>query len=151
MTDKERLNYRSRKNKSERNWVFSIWSRRKLEEEVCYIHKKVGWVAVLFITFEIKRKQNIIDYFNLFQHQYGKNIIDYFNQYGKKCGPKLLRPNLLILVIVVQLLSHIWLFATPWDSPGKNTGVGCHFLLQGIFLTQGSNPHLLHCRWILYF
>ena len=27
-------------------------------------------------------------------------------------------------------------------SPGKNTGVGCHFLLQGIFLTQGSNPHL---------
>ena len=32
----------------------------------------------------------------------------------------------------------------PWDSPGKNTGVGCHFLLQGIFLTQGSNPSLLH-------
>ena len=32
----------------------------------------------------------------------------------------------------------------PWDSPGKNTGVGCHVLLQGIFLTQGSNPHLLH-------
>ena len=27
----------------------------------------------------------------------------------------------------------------PWESPGKNTGVGCHFLLQGIFLTQGSN------------
>ena len=31
-----------------------------------------------------------------------------------------------------------------WDSPGKNTGVGCHLLLQGIFLTQGSNPQLLH-------
>ena len=31
----------------------------------------------------------------------------------------------------------------PWDSPGKNTGVGCHFLLQGILLTQGSNPRLL--------
>ena len=31
----------------------------------------------------------------------------------------------------------------PWNFPGKNTGVGCHFLLQGIFLTQGSNPHLL--------
>ena len=38
----------------------------------------------------------------------------------------------------------------PWDSPGKNTGVGCHFLLQGIFSTQGSNLGLLHCRWILY-
>ena len=41
----------------------------------------------------------------------------------------------------------------PWNFPGENTGVGCHFLLQGIFLTQGLNPHLLcllHCRWILY-
>ena len=33
---------------------------------------------------------------------------------------------------------------------GKNTGVGCHFLLQGIFLTQGSNLGLLHCRQTLY-
>ena len=32
----------------------------------------------------------------------------------------------------------------PWDSPGKNTGVRCHALLQGLFLTQGLNPHLLH-------
>ena len=31
----------------------------------------------------------------------------------------------------------------PWDFPGKNTGVGCHFLLQGVFPMQGSNPHLL--------
>ena len=38
----------------------------------------------------------------------------------------------------------------PWTLPGKNTGVGCHFLLQGIFLIQRSNPHLLHCRWILH-
>ena len=34
--------------------------------------------------------------------------------------------------------------------PGKNTGVGCHVLPQGIFPTQGSNPGLPHCRWILY-
>ena len=32
----------------------------------------------------------------------------------------------------------------PWDSPGKNTGVGCHFLLQGVFLTQGLTLCLLH-------
>ena len=38
----------------------------------------------------------------------------------------------------------------PWASPGKNTGVGCHSFLQGIFPTQGSSPGLLHCRWILY-
>ena len=36
------------------------------------------------------------------------------------------------------------------DSPGKNTGVGCHALLQGIFPTQGSSPGLSHWRWILY-
>ena len=38
----------------------------------------------------------------------------------------------------------------PWGSPGKNTGVGCRFLFQGIFPTQGSNLHLLLGRWILY-
>ena len=37
----------------------------------------------------------------------------------------------------------------PWDSPGKNTGVGCLCLLQGIFPTQGSNPGL-HCSQILH-
>ena len=39
---------------------------------------------------------------------------------------------------------------SPWNSPGQNTGVGSLFLLQGIFPTQGSNPGLPHCRWILY-
>ena len=39
---------------------------------------------------------------------------------------------------------------SPWNSPGQNTGVGGVSLLQGIFPTQGLNPGLLHCRWILY-
>ena len=39
----------------------------------------------------------------------------------------------------------------PQDSPGKNTGVGSHSLLQEIFPTQGSNPGLRHCKQILYF
>ena len=38
----------------------------------------------------------------------------------------------------------------PWDLPGKSTGVGCHFLLQRIFPTQGSNLGLQHCRQMLY-
>ena len=38
----------------------------------------------------------------------------------------------------------------PWEYLGKNTGVGCHFLLHGIFPTQESNQNLLHCRQILY-
>ena len=57
-------------------------------------------------------------------------------------------------VLVAQC---VWLLATPWtgllcpwNSPGKNTGVGSHSLLQGIFPTQRLNPGLLHCRQILY-
>ena len=38
----------------------------------------------------------------------------------------------------------------PWNFPGQNTGVGCCFFLQGIFLTQGSYPGLWHCRQMLY-
>ena len=47
----------------------------------------------------------------------------------------------------VQLFVTLWTVPArllcPWDSPGKKIGVGCHALLQGIFLTQGSNPSLL--------
>ena len=63
-------------------------------------------------------------------------------------------PHILLLVCdvpacVVNHFSRVWLFSTPglqparllypWDFPGKNTGVGCHALLQWIFPTQGSN------------
>ena len=52
----------------------------------------------------------------------------------------------------VRLFVTLWTVATrllcPWDSPGKNTGAGCHGLLQGIFPTQRLNPGLLHLvRW----
>ena len=50
------------------------------------------------------------------------------------CVPTLLRPH---------GLQPTRLFC-PWNFPGKDTGVSCHFILQGIFPTQGSNPHLLH-------
>ena len=50
------------------------------------------------------------------------------------------------------LCDHMDRLLCPLDFSGKNTGVGCHFLLQGIFLTQGLNLHLpclLHCKQIL--
>ena len=63
--------------------------------------------------------------------------------------------TIFILLLVCQSVSLVQLFANlvsanllcPWDSPGKNTGVGCHSLLQGIFLTQGSNLCLLHLMY----
>ena len=64
------------------------------------------------------------------------------------------RPLGLVVSVVVWSLSRVQLFfhpmdcsppgsSNPWDFPGKNTGVVCHFLLQGIFPTQGWNPCVL--------
>ena len=65
---------------------------------------------------------------------------------------------------MLSCFSCVWFFATPWtvalqaplsmDFPGKNTGLSCLFLLQGILPTLGSNPcllRLLHCRQIFFF
>ena len=67
-------------------------------------------------------------------------------------GPRDLCACVLSCFSCLQLFVTLWTVAHQaplWDSPGKNTGVGCHALLQGIFLTQGSNPGLLHCMLIL--
>ena len=69
-----------------------------------------------------------------------------------------LNSGLLVLCLVAQLCPTLCdtMGCSPpgssvhRDSPGKNTGVGCHALLQGIFPTQGSNPGLSRCRQILY-
>ena len=53
-------------------------------------------------------------------------------------------------VLYRYMLPFINTFVLPWNSPGKNSEVGCHSLHQGIFPTQGQNPSLLHCRQILY-
>ena len=68
--------------------------------------------------------------------------------------------HLRVFCVCAYSLSHIWLCdlldcslpgsSVHGDSPGKNTAVGCHTLLQGIFPTQGSNPGFPHCRQILY-
>ena len=77
------------------------------------------------------------------------------DKHMKRCST-----SLVIIVNRVKLLSRVRLFATPWtvayqgprpwDFPGSSPGVDCHFLLQGIFPTQGSNPGLPHCKQILY-
>ena len=65
-------------------------------------------------------------------------------------SPALLIPVCLAECWCVWMLSQV---LCPWDFPGKNTGVGCHSLLQGIFLTQGLNQvSCVSCTggWILY-
>ena len=71
-------------------------------------------------------------------------------------GENLKNPENLVLVIQsCPLFVTQWTVAcqaplSSWDSQGKNTGVGCHCFLQGIFPTLRSNLNSLHCRWILY-
>ena len=71
----------------------------------------------------------------------------YFLLFKPACGI-LPRRVCMYLLQFCRTLRRYGLYCTrllcPWASPGKSTGVCCHFLLQGIFLTQGSNLHLLH-------
>ena len=76
----------------------------------------------------------------------------------KNTSQPLLTSKCCVLYLVAQLCLTLWDCmdcrspgsSVHGDSSGKNTGVGCHFLLQGIFPTQGSNPGFLHCRQTLY-
>ena len=63
--------------------------------------------------------------------------------------PKLLSERSESLSVMSDSLQPCGLYS-PWNSPGQNTGVSSLSLLQGIFPTQGLNPGLPHCRWILY-
>ena len=81
--------------------------------------------------------------------------LPYFKLYYKATVIKIV---LAVLCLVAQLCPTLCSLvncsqpgsSVHGDSTGKNTGVGCHALLQGIFLTQGLNPGLPHCRRILY-
>ena len=59
-------------------------------------------------------------------------------------------PKFFVCVLRHSVVSNCLWLGTAARQAGKNTGAGCHALLWGIFPTQGSNPGLLHCRWILY-
>ena len=80
-------------------------------------------------------------------------MIYLYQVHSKKWARFIHRVCILYCIMLLFVLSPVWLFVTwteptrllyPWDSPGKNSGVVCHALLQGIFSTQGLNPHLLH-------
>ena len=92
-----------------------------------------------------------------------QNIASIYNQYKNYCYFSFLSTKALkcvcVCVCVCWVVSDsLWphelqptRLLCPWDFPGKNTGVGCHFLLQAIFLTWGSNPHLLLLKYCVYF
>ena len=115
------------------------------------------WVGCLFVALESMKREDL-DRKKILIRLYWKSFqvlkfsfewlerIAYFHDERKSknvshsVASNSLRPHRLKLAT----------FLCPWNSPGKNTGVGCHSLLQGIFPTQGLNPGLLYHRLILY-
>ena len=89
---------------------------------------------------------------------WGLRTTDIVTVFNLEVGSRIASPNIIkhmdwsesksYSVVFDSLWSHG--LYSPWSSPGQNTGVGSHSLLQGIFPTQGSNTGLPHWRWILH-
>ena len=107
-------------------------------------HVKLSWPTRDQTLTPFSRRQSL-SHWTPGKLLYGFKIFIFFNQkVWKKAGSYY---PLLLLFSLIQLFATPWTVACQgplsWNSPGKNTGVGCHCLLQGIFMTQGSNPCLL--------
>ena len=94
-----------------------------------------------------QRHSNCVQWGALADIQEGKEQCWKINKITIKCSIQFSR-SVMSDSLWPHGLQHARLLC-PWDSLGKNTGVGCHFLLQGVFLTQGLNPAFLHYRQIL--
>ena len=112
--------------------------------QILFLFKKLRWLAPSWPTLKKDKTEQV------FPLKESSNV--------ELCGGS---PEALSLSLCeCWSLSHVRPFAMPWmisarllcpwDSPGENTGVGRHSLLQEIFLTQGWNPGLPYCRHILY-
>ena len=122
--------------------------------------KKEFLVVTVAFTVQLSLGESFIST-NIFSGFLYKHLMNLYLYYFCTNSYKNIRSISHILVFL-----HVCLFAvvvsnslqpyellSPWDAPGKNTGMSCHVFLLGIFLTQGLNSHLLHflnCRWIFY-
>jgi len=88
----------------------------------------------------------------IFPKYFRKYINNVYNKESLEINNRKIKNINTVKVLVAQLCLTLCdpRLLCPQDFPSKNTGVGCHFLVQGIFLNQGSNPGLLHGRLILY-
>ena len=116
---------------------------------LCLFH----FLLLLMQIFTLSRPHSLHSHFCTFAHANGSQSRWQQSGWGKRlCVPQLCAS----MLSCTQLSATLQTAACQvplWDFLGKNNGVGCHALLQGIFLTRGSNPHLLwllHCRQILY-
>ena len=125
-------------------YLLELMSWAKLQNIILIYKNSVVFLYTLNKQF--KMKQKTVSY--IIPSQRIKHLWINLTKEVKICTVKV---KVLVTQSCLTLCKPLWpgkLFC-PWSSPGKNTGVGCHFLLQGIFPTQKLNPGLMHCRQTL--
>ena len=129
-----------------------FWDPMDCSPPGCSVHKisqarRLEWVAISFS----RESSQMRDQTHVFC--IGSWILSHWvTGEASICMRSLGNPDRLTLEFILCLVAQscLTLLLCPWNSPGRNTGVGCHALFHGIFPTQGSNPGIPHCRWILY-
>ena len=104
-----------------------------------------------FLAF-LNAKQNTDSFTYLIQLTSLEHLLSILGRHSSRCSAsksdKILVP---VKSKSCSVMSYsLPLHGSPWNSPGQNTGVDSFSLPQGIFPTQGSNPGLPYCRWILH-
>ena len=144
-------------------WRFSF-SISPSNEQPRLVSFRMDWLALLAVQETLKSllqhhssKASVLRHSAFFTVQLSQLASSYSNysiqftrdyKYNYKLGGGLVAKSCPTLCDPMDCSLHRLLYL--WDFPGKNAGVGCHFLLQGTILNQGLNLRLLYCRWILY-
>ena len=108
-----------------------------------YLRLLIFLLAILILACASSSPPLLIMYSACKLNKQGNNIQPW-------CTPFLIWNQSVVPCPVLTVASDLLFQISTWNSPGKKTGVSCHFHLQGIFPTQGSNPGLLNFRQILY-
>ena len=133
-----------------KNWTFELWCWRRLLR-VPWTERRSNQSNLKEINSEYLLEELMLKLkLQYFGHLDGKNwLIGKDSDAGKSESQSEVTQSCLTLCDPTD-----WLWPTrllhPWDFAGKNTGVGCYFLLQESFPTQGLNPGLPHCRQTVY-
>ena len=141
------------------NWT-CVAKCQKTKRHILRISTKSCYCFLLMIPNGQRTPENQCDNY---KQLYFKKWVEHMNKHFIEKEIKI-DNKLLLLFLISNWWSNYYVVSDSWDPmdhslpgssvhgifPGKNTQVGWNFLFQGILPTQGSNPSLLHCRWILY-
>ena len=133
------------------------WGYQKLEREPCGAGNSLGENCAPRPELHVKPPDQVFWGYSQKLESGTRFCWEDIDRSHKSLPPFVLPPGSLWFGLATKLCPTLvtpWAVAArlfcPWNSPGNYTGVGCQFLLQGVFPTQESNPVLLHCGQILY-